>query len=90
MLLISTSRNYSKTERLSIHDPLWCYRRKINTITQNKREVGALTEVLHCHPYSLQYKYQLVTRVETFVVHSFRVQICLSSAFNAIAVKYLY
>lgn len=24
-------------ERLNIYDPLWCYRRKINPITQNKR-----------------------------------------------------
>lgn len=76
-------------ERLNIHDPLWCYRRKINPVTQNKRG-RYLKGILCCHLYSLQYKYQLVTKVETFVVHSFRVQICLSSGFNAIAVKYLY
>lgn len=64
--------------------------KKINPVMQNKREVGTLSEVLCCHLPSLQYRYQLVTEVETFVVHSSRVQICLSSAFNAIAVKYLY
>lgn len=64
-------------ERLNIHDALWCHRNKINPITQNKREVDTLREVLCCHLYPLQYKYQLVTKVETFVVHSFGEQICL-------------
>lgn len=77
-------------ERLDICDPLSCYRRKINPLTQNKGGLDTLREVLCCHLHSLQYKYQLVTKVETFVVHSFRIQICLSSGFNAIAVKYLY
>lgn len=68
----------------------YCFKRIINPITQNKRERNTLREVLCCHLHSLQYKYQLVTKVETFVVHSLRVQICLSSDFNAVAVKYLY
>lgn len=64
--------------------------KKLIQLCEIKREVGTLSEVLCCHLPSLQYRYQLVTEVETFVVHSSRVQICLSSAFNAIDVKYLY
>lgn len=62
-------------ERLGICDPLWCYRRKMNPLMQNKGGLDTLREVLCCHLQSLQYKYQLVTKVETFVVHSFRIQI---------------
>lgn len=76
-------------ERLNIHDALWCYRNKINPITQNKREVDTLREVLCCHLYPLQYKI-LACHEGWDLCSAFFQGTNLSSGFNVRAVKYLY